>query len=177
MQQSNQRFTDEQIDFLKSISYMGRKKMAALFNEKFNQNRTYDSMKRFCMRYGLKRDFELDKKPKNKTTFKKGMVPHNVMSIGDEYIHPTNGMVLIKTEQGRVFKHHHVWGKPIPNTHMLTFKDGNKLNCDIDNLILVERGALLRYNQSYRRYATHENNETLLLLGMLRHAKFKRIGA
>lgn len=165
------RYTAEEVDYLKSISYMNRKKMAVLFNAKFGKDKTYNAMKRFCLRHELKRDFELDRKPPNRTCFKKGGRPHNEMELGQEYTHPTNGLTMIKTEQGRVFKHHHVWNKPIPIGYQLTFRDGDRTNCNIDNLILVSRAEMLRYNQSYRRYATPENNETLLILGKLKNAR------
>ena len=152
---------------------MNRKKMAVLFNEKFGKTKTYENMKRFCCRYKLSRDFELDKKPKNKTTFKKGMKAHNVMDIGQEYINPSNGFVMIKTDKGRMLKHHHVWGEPIPHDMQISFIDGDRTNCEKSNLMLVTKAESLRFNQLYARKADASNRESFMLLAQIKTAIHK----
>ena len=167
-------YTQQEIDFLLSVSWMCRKKVTQLFNEKFNKSKKHEAIKRFYVRRGLKRDFSRSPRVANSGTFKKGQKAHNEMAIGDEYIHPVNGLVMVKTEQGRVFKHYHVWGEPVPKGYNLTFKDGNKLNCTKDNLILVHQSAMLRFNQSFIKKATPQNRESLLLLAQIKDTLHKR---
>lgn len=166
-------YTQQEIDFLLSISWMCRKGATRLFNERFDKSKNHEAIKRFYVRRGLKRDFSKSPRMANSGTFKKGRKSHNEMQIGDEYIHPVSGLVMIKTEQGRVLKHHHVWGEPIPNGCNITFRDGDKLNCSKENLMLVPRSAMLRFNQSFVKKATPENRESLLLLAQIKDAMHK----
>jgi hypothetical protein len=184
-------FTDEQIKYLKSISHLPRKEMAVLFNDKYQQSRTPRSMQCFCEKHGLfgapnAGRFKKGLTPWNKgtkglvkasnTSFKKGNVPHNQKPIGYERRNPCTGFMLIKIAEPNVFipKHHHVWkeaGREIPEGHFLVFKDLNKLNFDLDNLMLMKISEMLRYNQKFRYLATPETNETCLLLGKLKQAR------
>jgi len=96
----------------------------------------------------------------NSGSFKKGMVPINRRDIGDERICPKDGYILIKiaennpyTDAKTRFKAKHVWMWEkahglVPENHTVSFIDGNKLNCTMDNLELLSRSALLRLNQS-----------------------------
>lgn len=184
-------FTVEQIEFLKSISHLPRKEMAVLFNEKYQQNRTTRSMQCFCEKHGLygapnAGRFKKGLTPWNKgtkglttansTSFKKGNEPHNLRPIGSERVNPCSGFILIKVAEPDVFipKHHYLWkeaGREIPAGHLLVFKDTNKMNCTLENLMLIKRSEFARYNQSFRYLATPETNETCLLLGKLKQAR------
>ena len=184
-------YTPEQMDFIKSIAHLPRLEMAKLFNEKYNEQRTNKSMQQFCSKHKLlgventgcfKKGVQVWNKGKtgymgvNCTSFNKGNKPHNTRPLWSERICSKDGFVHIKVSEqcGFVLKHHWVWqqaGREIPKGMVLCFKDGNKLNCDIDNLMVMTRSELLRYNQNYSRYATPENNETLLILGRLKNAR------
>lgn len=77
-----------------------------------------------------------------KTRFKKGHTPHNTK--------PGNGMIVERADKsGRIYQyiriskakwellHRVVWERkhgPIPEGMIITFKDGNSLNCELDNL-------------------------------------------
>ena len=61
--------------------------------------------------------------------------------IGHEKVY-ADGYVWIITEHGRKQKHRWLWEQangPIPPDHCVKFKDGNRMNCSIDNLYLVSR--------------------------------------
>ena len=89
------------------------------------------------------------------TRFKKGNVPHNYRPVGTE-VKTSDGYWKVKIADPNVWemKHVLVWKRehgPVPEGMMVTFKDSDKLNCDIDNLMLITRGeniALTRH--SYR---------------------------
>lgn len=161
-------YTQQEIDFLLTISWMCRKKVSALFNEKFNKNKSHEAIKRFYTRRGLKRDFKKSPREANSGCFKKGCRSHNEMNIGDEYVNPSSGFVLIKTRKGRIPKHHANWDDEIPKGMMITFRDGDKSNCNKENLMMVSHASLLRFNQSYARISNSENRESLLLMAQIK---------
>ena len=91
-----------------------------------------------------------------KTQFKKGSTPANVLPVGHVRIN-TEGYKDIKIAPGTgnwVQLHHHNWkmahGEYPPKGMALIFKDGNKLNCEIENLELVSRKDLMLRNNVHQ---------------------------
>lgn len=87
----------------------------------------------------------MPKEARNKclrTAFKDGHIPHNAYADGTELVR--DGRVYIKVPGIRrlQLKHRYVWeqhnGK-IPEGHIIKFKDGDFMNCDIDNLYIMSR--------------------------------------
>ena len=90
------------------------------------------------------------------TQFKKGHKPDNEYPIGS-IVTTSNGYKIRKKQmEGTLwerweFLHRAVWEEhngPIPEGMMVSFRDSNKLNCDISNLMLITRGenaALTKY--------------------------------
>ena len=86
----------------------------------------------------------------NKTSFKKGNVPHTYLPIGSESV-TRDGYTIVKVsdegtrnQQWRP-KHRLIWEKhhgPVPDGYAIVFGDGDKTNLSIDNLILVSRSQL-----------------------------------
>lgn len=77
------------------------------------------------------------------TRFKKGHVPHNAKPVGYERI-DEDGYVWLKVGGCRrmVQKHRHIWEQangPIPKGYNISFKDGDRTNCELQNLVLVSR--------------------------------------
>lgn len=86
------------------------------------------------------------------TRFKKGSIPPNAVPVGYERV-DRDGYIYIKVEGKRklVLKHRHIWEQhfgAIPNGNNIQFKDGNKHNCDIDNLYMISRGEQMRTENS-----------------------------
>lgn len=82
------------------------------------------------------------------TQFKKGQRPANEMPVGTVVVN-SNGYKLRKKQmEGTLwerweFLHRAVWEEhngPIPEGMAITFKDSDRTNCDIDNLMLVTKG-------------------------------------
>lgn len=90
-----------------------------------------------------------------KTRFKKGRIPHNTKQDYYERI-DDGGYIYIKAPGSKkmVLKHRWIWeqhhGK-IPKGYNIQFKDGNRLNCDIENLYIISRNEQMKQN-SYHRY-------------------------
>ncbi|MDF2608895.1 MAG: phage protein [Lachnospiraceae bacterium] len=89
------------------------------------------------------------------TQFKKGSIPPNRRPIGSERIDSKDGYTYVKIQDGHLnknWKQKHVllWEEqngPVPKGSVIIFGDGNKLNFNPDNLILVTRAQLARLNQ------------------------------
>lgn len=168
------KYTEEQRQFIKEHNYLKTsRELADMFNKRFGTSITYKNIKCFRENHhlnsGLTGRFEKGHVPANKgkkwndymseegqlnslkTTFKKGNVPANHKPVGYERIN-VDGYIEIKVKEPNVFrlKHRVVYeqhyGK-IPADMNVIFADGNKLNLDIDNLILVKKSELLIMNK------------------------------
>lgn len=93
-----------------------------------------------------------------RTRFKPGNRPHTWQPIGHVRI-TKDGYLQRKTAdtgytpRDYVFIHHLVWrmhGNAVPPGHVLVFRDGDKLNFDINNLELVTRAELMSRNTVHR---------------------------
>ena len=95
----------------------------------------------------------LSYQPNNKETrFKKGHITSNYRQVGEERIN-IDGYIEIKVAEPNKWrlKHRVIYEKhhgEIPKDHVVIFADRNKMNLDIDNLILVSRHQLLVLNDN-----------------------------
>lgn len=98
------------------------------------------------------------------TMFKKGQIPPNHINVG-EYTHTTDGYLIRKiretgTQRERFeFVHRAVWEEhngPIPDGKMVSFLDGNKDNCNIENLFLTDNATNLEMNRQKLRFKNPE---------------------
>jgi len=87
----------------------------------------------------------------------------------------------IKIAEPNVFalKHRHVWEKhfgPVPDKHVIAFKNQDKTDCRIENLILMHKSEMVRYSQSFHKLANPETNETCLIMAKVKAkaAKLKK---
>lgn len=89
------------------------------------------------------------------TRFKKGNIPHNTLE--------DNAITERKDKNGRIYKyiriklakwvlyHRYLWEQhngPIPKGYNIQFRDGDTLNCDIDNLYMISRGEQMKNENS-----------------------------
>ncbi len=88
---------------------------------------------------------------RNKATrFKKGHTPHNHRPIGYERI-TKDGYRERKVEEPNIFKlvHRLVWEEnygEIPEGCNIQFRDGNRANCEINNLYIISRKNQMKQN-------------------------------
>lgn len=165
-------YTDEQIDYIREIAKgRTRQDITDLFNEKFNQNRTVKGIGNILHRHkirtgmqghatqfkkgnkawnkGLKREEYLTKDQivkSKETQFKKGQVSPRRKDLGAERINEF-GFIEVKTEQPDTWKlkHRHIWEEEhgeIPYRHVIIFKDGDKTNCELDNMMMIYQNAV-----------------------------------
>lgn len=159
------------------------KEIQELMNKKFGLNYTIGqiqgAIKRYKLKTGFTGRFEKGSTPKNKgvkgiiyegckkTWFKKGGLPVNHREVGSERIN-IDGYYEVKVSEPNVWrlKHNIIWEKhngEIPKGNAIIFGDGNKLNLDINNLILVSRQQLLTLN----RYKLIQKDADLTRTGII----------
>ena len=184
------KYTPAQLDFIKSNCILGRKELTEKTNALFGTSFTVDQIKSLCKRKkwstGITGCFEKGSKPwntgtkgltkANKTSFKKGRPTWNAKPIGYERICSKDGYVLVKTSEPSVFelKHRIVWEKEkglIPEGYVVAFKNQDKTDCRIENLILMSKAEMVRYSQSYYELATPDSNESCLLMAKIKNLK------
>jgi len=101
--------------------------------------------------YGKKMTPELYEKCKG-TMFKKGEKPPNWKPDGSERT-DVDGYTMIKVNGKFIQKHVHIWNQhhgEVPKGSAVIFKDGNRQNLIIENLILVTRKELMLRNTIQR---------------------------
>lgn len=185
------KYTEEMLMFLHQHEETPRAELACKFNKKFGCNVSVDGIKAKCLRMGLKTGrtgcFSPGQKSwndglkgymgANSTSFKKGNVPFNHKPIGHERI-TRDGYIEVKTTEPNVFelKHRVVWeqvhGK-VPKGYAIVFKNMDKQDCRLDNLMILSRAELARLNQSFSRLATPDTNETCILMAKIKDKTHK----
>lgn len=108
------------------------------------------------------------------TQFKKGDRPINEMPIGTVVANSQGYLIRKKQMEGGQwdrweFLHRAVWEEhngPVPDGMIIMFKDGNKQNCDISNLMLVSRGEIATMTKKGLRFEDPDLTEAAA--GMVR---------
>lgn len=116
------------------------------------------------------------------TMFKKGSIPANHMEIG-EYTHTSDGYLIQKVQetgtQWERFEmvHRRIWEEhngPIPEGKKVSFLDGNKDNCNIENLVLLDNAENLEMNRSGLRFDNTDYTEAGVAVAKLKVASRRR---
>ena len=185
------RYSEEQKEFIITNNY-GKysKELAEMFNQYFNTNITAKEIAYFRRNHklnsGLTGQFKKGNVAHNKgkkqieymsqesiertkeTRFKKGNKPKNYRPIGSERI-TKDGYIEVKvadpnkweTKNKIIYKQY--FGD-IPEGHKIIYADGNKLNNDINNLILVSDNEELIMNKYKLRTENIELTKTGYLI-------------
>lgn len=113
------------------------------------------------------------------TRFKAGAMPHNHVPVGTEVTDP-DGYLKRKIAEPKtwVYVHRYEWERvhgPIPKSHSLVFKDGNKANVSLDNLELRTKAEMMLRNSVHN--LPPELVEVIQLQGALKrkiNGKYRR---
>ena len=186
------KYTEEEREFLKSfIPGHTYKEIVEAYNKRFEDQITISRVKGYMENHkinnGLTGRFKKGNIPFNKgvkgirykgcekTWYPKGNLPHNTKPIGYERI-TKDGYIEVKiamrpgdTKNGHNFvgKHRLVWEAvhgPIPKGYKLIFLDGNKQNCNLDNLALVTNAEHLQLTRLGLRSENAQFTETGILI-------------
>lgn len=116
------------------------------------------------------------------TMFRRGNIPANHMEVG-EYTHTTDGYLVRKVKEDGIqrerfeFVHRKVWEEhngPIPEGKMVSFLDGDKDNCKIENLVLLDNSENLEMNRSNLRFSHAELTEAGVNIAKIKVAARRR---
>lgn len=181
------RYSEAQKKFIFDNNY-GKysKELAEMFNQKFNTNITAKEIKYFRENHklnsGLTGQFQKGNISHNKgkkqseymtkeaiertkaTRFKKGNRPINYRPVGSERI-TKDGYIEIKIKEPNKWqlKHRYIYEQhygTIPDGYNIMFADKNKLNLDINNLILISKSEDLIMNRNKLIYEDSELTKT-----------------
>lgn len=190
--------TPEQNDWIRERAYgKTNEEISAMLKEQFGIELTPEQLKGFRGRNkinnGLDMRFRPGRVPMNKgvkmspevyakcaaTMFKKGNVPGNHKPVGSERV-TVDGYIEVKVAEPRkwALKHRVVWEKahgPIPRSHIVTFMDGNQLNCELDNLVLISRAVHGILNCHGMRSQRPSINKVYIRIAELRLLKSRRM--
>jgi hypothetical protein len=186
------KFTPKEAKFIEEhVAERSNLELTEIFNAHFglelgvNQIKAYK--KNHCLSSGQDGRFPSGHTPFNKgqkgitcggeaTQFKKGNRPWNYQPVGSVRVN-TDGYVDIKIADPKKWKAKHVliWeavNGPVPKGYVLIFGDGNKLNVELNNLLLVSRKQLVRLNQ----HNLIQNDTELTRTGILIADIYNKIG-
>ena len=172
------------------------KKMAEMCNEKFGTEWTPTGMKQFRQRHGIKSGetgrYQKGHAPGNKgkkqseycspeaieksrkTQFKKGHRPANELPVGSIVTNSYGYKLRKKQAEGSMwerweFMHIAVWEEhngPVPEGMVITFKDSDKQNCSIENLMLISKAENAVLTRKHLRF--QDPDLTVAGLGLVR---------
>ena len=155
----NSGLTDEQKEWIEDhYKNISNKELTELFNETFNTNYKEQKFVDYRSRKGLKNEYKYNSRHREEFT---------------EKVYK-NGQTVIKVNGKFIPKHRYLYEKhigKIPNGYAVIFKDNNKNNFDLSNLVLV-------HSQVFNTIKTDmtdnvDINESVLLLGELRYKLLK----
>jgi hypothetical protein len=158
-------YTEAQLTFLRLECEMPRKELTEAFNRRFGTSLTESAIKGTCKRNGWntgrtgyfqkgntswnagKKGWQAGGRSAS-TRFRKGQKPHTWNPIGHERVTKEGYLQRKVTDTGYtpadyVEVHRLLWEEhngPIPEGHIVIFKDGDRTNIEIDNLMLISRG-------------------------------------
>lgn len=176
----------------KEIAEMTRNHFKISFSE--SQCRAYK--KNHKIQSGVDAKFKKGHTPQNKgkpmsksqyekckaTMFRKGNTPKNHLEVG-EFTHTTDGYLIQKVKEKGIqqerfaFVHRKVWEEhngPIPEGKQITFLDGNKDNCDISNLIMINNETNLEMNRKKLRFEEPEATRAGVMIAQINIMTKKR---
>lgn len=180
-------YTPEMIERIKEIVPLwSYKKCAEMMSEEFNYKFTSSMIEHKAYRLGVKKPrngFDnLDPRLPSINWFMKGRPSLNTKPVGTETVlRYKDGRIFVAVKIGMPseweYKHRLVYKQhygEIPNGYMINFADGNHLNFDPDNLILVSQGENIILNKNKLRFNDKELTKTGLTLSKLMIARNKR---
>nr|DAP18349.1 MAG TPA: homing endonuclease [Caudoviricetes sp.] len=190
----NFKATKEEQDFFREfVPGHTYKEIQAEFCKRFNKPITLNQVTGYLKRNGLKTGtdgrFKKGQTPHNKgikgwyaqgmerNWFKKGNIPQKYKPVGSERI-SKDGYIEIKVKDPNKWqlKHRYVWEKEngeIQKGMLLIFKDNNKLNIDLDNLMLISKAENAVINRAGDSVFTGQTKEVIVNLARLKCATGK----
>ena len=178
---ARRKYTDDEKEFIISFAYgHGHKEIMEAFNRKFEEPISFNQVVSYLSNHkistGRTGHFKKGYKPFNKgihslgpTQFKKGNMPPGYKQVGTEMVRNRlktgRKYVYVKIAEPNKWRLKHVleWEKyhgPVLKGEVVIFLDGDTLNTDINNLMLIDRKVLVVMNWRGLRYQDPESTRT-----------------
>ena len=146
------------------------------FDTRFRKGRTSDTKGRCWAEFMSPEAQERSRQ----NQFKKGNIPLNRKEIGAIYPR-ADGYLWIKVKdysknENWTQYHRYIWEKangPIPEGYKIIFLDGDRMNCKLENLMLVSDEALGTANKWFGLTSDPEINKTIIRTAELKMATTK----
>lgn len=188
------KYTKEQLGYLEANKEMPRQELTDAFNQKFGTSYSVQVLRTLCKRKGWytgrNGKFGKDSQPWNKGTigvmkansgsWSKDKYPEwNRKPIGYERFH-IDGYVMVKVAEPNKFKLKHVviWEEangPMPDKHVIRFRDGNKTNFELCNLVCVPLGVNALLNKKFKHSkADAEIKPLLVTMAQIEHKIYEK---
>lgn len=172
----NREYTNAQVSFIREhCGRMSKKELLKLFNNEFSANMTLLKLKGLManrkINSGRTGYFPKGHTPwnegtkgnrltgPNKGSFLKGNIPPTQKQLWTERINK-DGFIEMKVPEQNPhtgaktrYRHKHVWvweqaNGPVPKGFVVSLIDGDRLNCQLSNLMLLHRAELLHLNKN-----------------------------
>lgn len=182
-------YTEEEHAFMREfVPGHSYREIAATFTEKFGWEISIGQVNAYIGNHHLNTGrtgrFQKGQVPPNKgkkgvcaagcekTWFPKGNIPKNYRPIGSERI-SKDGYIEVKVADPNKWKlkHRIVWEKvngPIPKGYIIIFRDNDKTNTDIDNLLMIKRGIHAVLNHTGLCEYSGEFKDTAVVIAELK---------
>ena len=183
-------------DFIRSnYKGVGPAKMTAMVNQEFDTTYSRSQItayyKNHNLNSGLTGQFPKGHVPQNKGKkgvcspgcekghFKKGHTPHNKYPIGT-IVDKGDGYLWKKIGEGaRDWKQLHIlnWEEangPVPDDCYIIFRDGDRTNCELENLVMVTKAEHAVMNKHGLRPESPEYMDSAILIAKIKIASRKR---
>lgn len=187
-------WSEEEVEFLrKHRPTMHYPELRELFIKTFGIEITKRALERKCLEQHIYHEhngrFKKGHVPANKgkhiseehrkaiqgTMFKKGVKPPNYKPIGSTKMR--DGYLMIKDAKGWVYHHTVVWEEnygAVPEGYMIRHLDGDPANDNLDNLMLLSKGANAIFNKHFKLTKDIELNKTMFVRAELWNRISKR---
>lgn len=149
----------EEIFLITNYKDLSNEELTLKFNSTFNKNLTIYQIKH------LKKKLKITEKGKGR----------RVPLYHERRNHDGYTIIKIKDSKNKYYKNyvlksHYIWEQhygEIPKGYNLIYLDGNKNNCNIDNLVLIKNSELVYINHNMKLSKHKDINETSLLIAKL----------
>lgn len=180
-------YTEQQAEFIRQkYKELGLSELTVQFNAAFGTEKTMQQIRAFTRNHGIKSGrtgrFEKGQKSWNdgkkgwtaggrsaETRFKPGHQMNDIKPVGSTRICSKDGYVIVKVAMPSEWRLMHIveWEKhhgPIPEGHRLWFRDNDRTNWHIDNLMLITRaqGAVLNKQGLGKVNAEHKSTAVII---------------
>ena len=184
-------YTEEMHSFLKAfIPGHSRKEITEAFNKKFGTSMTIHQLKYYCKTHkvftGRTGRFEKGHRPTNappKGTcpewiapykYRKGQDNGKSCNPGTERV-TQEGYIEVKVDKKRMWRMKHVlvWEKAhgkVPDGYMVIFKDNDRSNCNLDNLMIISKSVNAVMNRNGLCNYSGDMKETAVKIAELKIA-------